>query len=191
MKSMIKQHKSRTKLKPKPGVEIYSPYGNIHSELDKPRNLGPRENEFNLTNDSYQLVTMKNYDGRFGNSGKQEISPATRTFMEGGNLGQGHPGQKKVEPESILLQEQIKDWSYWKENVNPNRNQHPIPTDLSYSENLEHLHEKLVLLNKEKLILEKKSQVQRKQLEEMTQQVWEGRKEIENLQGEFRLEQEG
>jgi len=31
MKSMIKQHKSRTKLKPKPGVKIYSPYGDIPS----------------------------------------------------------------------------------------------------------------------------------------------------------------
>jgi hypothetical protein len=47
-------------------------------------------------------------------------------------------------------------------------------SDLSYSENLDLMHEKLVLLNKEKQILENKSRAQKNQLKEMTLLVREG-----------------
>jgi len=71
---------------------------------------------------------MKNQDSRLGHSGKQEVSPATRTFMDNNSVGHRQAEKKPLKQEaqqSILLetkqfQDQNKTWSQWKENLNPN-----------------------------------------------------------------------
>ena len=100
MKLMIKQHKSRTKQKPIQSVKIYSPFGDIAPGHQKRGATGPVEQELNLTNDSFLLATGKSYDGRFGDLARQEISPATRTFINQDSAdlkNQNHPRAKPAQ----------------------------------------------------------------------------------------------
>lgn len=101
-------------------------------------------------------------------------SPATRNFFPNENL------LNKMEGGHYNI-----DLSQSKENFNPNMTQKSDFTDINYSDNLDRLHEKIVLLNKEKLILEQKNTKQLMKLQEMNSAMRESEKQMEVLQIEM------